>query len=118
VSEPKANGVIDGCTIAEALERLEAAGHTGHFAARDTGMVLCLSCRQESPAGEVELVQVARTEGVSDPDDETAIAALVCPRCGTRGTLVLKYGPEAPLDDAEVLRLLWDRRDPRRETQA
>jgi hypothetical protein len=111
VTDPQ--GVIDGCTIAEALERLEAAGYTGNFAAREAGMVLCLTCRQESPADEVELAQVARTEGVSDPDDETAIAALTCPRCGARGTLVLKYGPEATPDDAEVLRLLSDRRDRR-----
>jgi hypothetical protein len=67
-----------------------------------------------SPASEVRLAQLARTEGASDPADETAIAALICPRCDARGTAVLTYGPEAPPDDAEVLRLLGDEREGRR----
>ena len=102
--------LTDGCMIAEALQHLEAAGYGGQFAARPGGMVLCLTCRQESPARDVPLAQLLRTEGVSDPDDETAVAALTCPRCGARGTAVLTYGAEAPPDDADVLRLLHDSR--------
>jgi hypothetical protein len=37
-----------------------------------------------------------------------AVAALVCPLCGAHGTLVLSYGPEADVDDADVLSLLGD----------
>ena len=99
-----------GDTIAAAMQRLEAEGYTGQFAARDGAMVLCFTCRQESRAADVQLHELLRTEGVSDTADETAIAALTCPRCGARGTVVLTYGPEAPVDDAEVLRLLEDRR--------
>jgi hypothetical protein len=102
--------LIDGCTIAEALARLEADGYRGQFAARPGGTVFCVSCRHELPADEVPVDRLYRTEGVSDPDDETAIAALTCPRCGARGTAVLTYGPEAPPDDAEVLRLFIDAR--------
>jgi hypothetical protein len=104
------NRLTDGCTIAEALEQLESQGYGGQFAARAGGMVLCATCRQESPAGAVAVDQIYRTEGVSDPADETAVAALTCPRCGARGTAVLTYGPEAPPEDAEVLRLLKDAR--------
>ena len=100
--------LTDGCMIAEALEHLEAEGYRGQFSARAGGMVMCLTCRRETPARDVPLAQLLRTEGVSDPDDETAIAALTCPRCGTRGTVGLTYGPEAPPDDAEVLGLLKD----------
>ena len=32
-----------------------------------------------------------------------AIAALVCKRCGARGTLIANYGPEATEEDVEVL---------------
>jgi hypothetical protein len=102
--------VTDGGTIAEAMQRLETEGYAGQFAARDGGMVLCFTCRKESPAAEVQLHRLLRTEGPSDAADETAIAALTCPRCGTRGTVVLTYGPEAPTDDAEVLRLLENTR--------
>lgn len=35
-----------------------------------------------------------------------AIAAVKCPNCGTKGTAVLGFGPEADEDDAEVLRRL------------
>jgi hypothetical protein len=44
-----------------------------------------------------------RTEGASDPDDMLAVVGLTCPRCGTQGTAVLGYGPEADPDDAEIV---------------
>jgi hypothetical protein len=44
-----------------------------------------------------------RLEGASDPDDMVAVAALRCPSCKTRGTLVLSYGPETSAVDADVL---------------
>jgi hypothetical protein len=110
-SEPEPrDDVTDGRTITDAMQRLEAEGYAGQFAARDGGMLLCFTCRQESPAAEVQLHRLLRTEGASDAADETAIVALTCPRCGTRGTVVLTYGPESPPDDAEVLRLLEDAR--------
>jgi hypothetical protein len=102
--------VTDGCTIAEAMQRLEADGYAGQFAARAGGMVLCFTCRRESRAADVQLHRLLRTEGASDAADETAVAALTCPQCGARGTTVLSYGPDAPPDDAEVLRLLEDKR--------
>jgi hypothetical protein len=102
--------VTDGGTITEAMQRLESEGYVSQFAARAGAMVLCFTCRQESGAADVRLHRLLRTEGASDAADETAIAALTCPRCGARGTAVLTYGPEAPEDDAEVLRLLEDTR--------
>ncbi len=51
-----------------------------------------------------------RTEGASDPADMLAVVALCCPACDTRGTAVLNYGPEATVDDAEVLVGLEDER--------
>ena len=43
-----------------------------------------------------------RLEGASDPDDMISVVAVTCPRCGTGGTLVLKYGPTAPENEAAV----------------
>ena len=55
------------------------------------------------PGAEVQLDNLRRTEGASDPDDMAAIAAVVCPHCGPKGTLVLQYGAEATPEENEVL---------------
>ena len=92
-----------GATLTEILATLDAAGFKAQMAARPGGVIQCLTCRQESPAAEFGMQAMRRTEGASDPDDMLAVAGLVCPRCGTRGTAVLGYGPEADPDDAEVV---------------
>jgi hypothetical protein len=92
-----------GATLTEIIATLEAAGFTGQMAARADGAIQCLACRQESPANEFKLGAMRRTEGASDPADMLAVVGLTCPRCGTQGTAVLGYGPEAGPDDAEVL---------------
>ena len=33
----------------------------------------------------------------------SAIAAITCPNCGTKGTVVLRFGPEAGEADEDVL---------------
>jgi hypothetical protein len=85
------------------MATLEAAGYTAQMAARPGGMLICLVCRQESPAADFELQVMRRTEGASDPDDMLAIAGLVCPKCRAKGTAVLGYGPEADEDESEAL---------------
>ena len=100
----------DATTLAEALRRFEAEGFTGQFAAREGALVMCFTCRTESPAGGVTLEGLIRTEGASDPDDMTAVAALVCPSCGARGTVALHFGAEASLEESEVLSALDDQR--------
>jgi len=57
------------------------------------------------------LFRSARMGGESDPDDIVAFVALACPRCGTRGTAVLGFGPAATAEDSDVLRDLRDERD-------
>jgi hypothetical protein len=39
------------------------------------------------------------------------VAAIICPHCGQKGTLVMHYGPEATPEEDEVLRDLEDRRE-------
>jgi hypothetical protein len=92
-----------GATLGEIMATLEAAGFKGQLAARPDGMILCLTCRQERPAKEFPLQAMRRTEGASDPADMLAVVGLTCPNCGTKGTAVLGYGPEADPDDAEVV---------------
>jgi hypothetical protein len=92
-----------GATLGEIMGTMDAAGFSAQMAARPGGLILCFTCRKESPAAEFELQAQRRTEGASDPADMLAIVGLVCPNCGARGTAVLGYGPEADRDDAEVL---------------
>lgn len=96
----------DGTTLVEVIRRFEADGYTAQMAAVDDGRIRCFACHQDSPAQDVALDLVRRTEGASDPADMAAVAALRCPRCGAKGTVALKYGPLATPEEAEVLALL------------
>lgn len=108
------NGAVtdvgEGRTLRELLAELEAHGFTGQFAARPGATVECFACHHVAPAAEIELVALRRLEGASDPADMLAVLALVCPRYGCRGTAVLNYGPEASIEDAELLLAVEDRR--------
>ena len=55
------------------------------------------------PAAEAPVLELRRLEGASDPDDMLAIAAIECPNCAHRGSLVLNYGPTATAEDSAVL---------------
>ena len=92
-----------GATLGEIMGQFEAAGFGGQMASRPGGRLLCFTCRTESDASAVEVSGFRRTEGASDPDDMLAAVAVTCPHCGTRATVVLAYGPEAPEDDANAL---------------
>jgi hypothetical protein len=98
----------ESSVLGDVLAGFELEGYRGQMAARPGGHVVCMTCHQESPAGELQVDALERAEGASDPADMVAVAALVCPLCGAHGTLVLSYGPEADVDDADVLSLLGD----------
>jgi ferredoxin len=100
----------DAATITEVLDAFEADGYAGQFKVLDGGRVQCLTCRHEVDARTVELERLCRLEGASDPADMLAVGALRCPNCHTRGTVVLNYGPESTLEDADVLLALDDER--------
>lgn len=105
---PASDNAMDGMTLIEVIRTLEEAGYTGQLAAGDEGTVRCLTCRETSKAVEVHVDRICRTEGLSDPADMVAVVAVRCPRCATKGTLALKYGPGATSDEAEVLAQLDD----------
>lgn len=99
-------GETGGLTILEALREYEGRGYGAQFAARPGGEVKCFTCGWRNKAVQVRLDSLRRIEGVSDPADMAVVAALECPHCGARGTAVMKYGPDAPPEDGEALRLL------------
>ena len=47
-----------------------------------------------------------RVEGASDPADLALVTTVECPHCGARGALILRYGPEASEDEADLLTAL------------
>lgn len=99
----------DGTTLVEVIRQFEADGYDGQLAAAAGGRVHCFGCDMDHDADEVRLDMLRRTEGASDPDDMVAVAALTCAHCGTKGTLALKYGPAATVEEDEVLTRLDDR---------
>ena len=96
----------DARSLSEILAMYEGQGFTSQLGTRPGGRIVCFSCHFEAPAEEFELVSLSRTEGASDPDDMLAVAALRCPQCRCQGTLVLNYGPESSVEDADVLKRL------------
>jgi hypothetical protein len=108
MNEPSRYRQGEAQTLQGALASLELRGYAGQFGARAGGIIRCFSCRQAFTPEEAETERIRRLEGASDPADMLAVLPLLCPRCGTGGTLVLGYGPEAAIEDSEVLAALPD----------
>lgn len=86
-------------TVVDAVRMLEAEGYTETVKVGPTE-VECPCCDQAQPIERVEVEQVFRFEGESNPDDMSIVLAVNCPGCGSRGIVVSAYGPGA---DPEVL---------------
>lgn len=103
-------GVPSDSTIVGLLAELRDDGFAGDMFVTDDAMVRCGSCRHEAPPSDFEMHAIRRIEGASDPADEAAVLALTCRVCGSRGTAVVRYGPEAGPQDAAVLQAVEDLR--------
>src|SRR5690349_5135841 len=90
--------------LGEVVDDLDGEGFDGQFRSEAGGQIRCLTCQRTFDASAVEADEVARLEGVSDPADMTMVVPVTCPSCGTAGTLVLGYGPDASAEDADVVR--------------
>jgi hypothetical protein len=100
----------DAQTLTDAVAALEAKGYTGQFRVLELARVQCLTCRREFAGTGAAIESLRRLEGASDPDDMLAVVALACPECGALGSLVLGYGPDASLEDSQLLLELQDER--------
>jgi hypothetical protein len=85
------------------LAELEADGYRAQFVPLDGGVVRCTRGGHVFSASSGQPDGSRRLEGVSDPADMMIVFSLRCPVCATAGTLVLHYGPEASVEEAEVL---------------
>ncbi|MBI1946884.1 MAG: hypothetical protein HYS27_14405 [Deltaproteobacteria bacterium] len=88
------------------LSELAAEGMRASFAVVAGGLVVCSICHARSSATGVQVVEVRRLEGSSDPDAEAIVLGLRCPSCGVLGGAVLGYGPTASAEDQDVLAAL------------
>ena len=79
----------DASTLADIVTAFEEAGYRGQLSVRPGGALECLTCHHVLPAATFGRPRLRRLEGASDPDDELAVLALVCPNCATRGTVVV-----------------------------
>ena len=97
-------GVARGAeTLLDVLADHGRRGWSAQFASREGATIECEACHHRVAATDAPLLELRRLEGASDPDDMLAVAAIECPNCGRRGSLILNYGPVASEEDAAVL---------------
>jgi DNA-directed RNA polymerase subunit RPC12/RpoP len=109
---PEPGASSDSTTLVSLLGALAGAGYTGDFFVTAEGLLRCGTCRADvEPAG-LELDELRRIEGASDPSDMAAVLGITCPHCGQRGTAIVRYGPEAEPQESEMLLALEDHRYP------
>lgn len=102
--EPVPGAPSDNTTAVSELDELRRQGYAADFVVRDGGRVCCPACDACVEPGDLAVDVFRRLEGASEPDEMSAILALTCPRCRTRGSLLVAYGPHASADEAELLR--------------
>lgn len=100
-------------TLAEAIARLVARGFRHDFRATPSGLLAVDTGDTYAPET-LEVEELVRFEGSSDPGDESILFALRCGTDGLKGTYAAAYGPSMDPDDAEMIRRLGPvRADPR-----
>ena len=96
----------DNTTLLEVLDDLAKQGFGATMWVAADGKLRCEGCQHELDPSVVKVHHFRRLEGASDPDDMLAVAAVECPDCGTKATIVLHYGPESSPEEMDVLRHL------------
>jgi hypothetical protein len=96
-------------SLVDTINRWRADGYGADFSIVGT-VLRCRQCNDTHDPRAAEILDIARFEGASDPDDESAAYALRCVHCGTMGILVTAYGPSASAEEADVVVALEDAR--------
>lgn len=96
----------DGATLTEMLNSLAEEGFEHQFTPAERATVECAQCATRFDASSLDVVSMRRLEGASDPDDMMSLVAARCPNCDASGTLLLGYGVNASVDDADIARAL------------
>ena len=88
------------------LADFETQGYASQFVSRSGGAIWCVDGDHRFSAASGVVEEQRRLEGASDPSDMMIVFSLHCPICDAAGTLLLRYGPEAGSEDADVLAAL------------
>lgn len=96
-------------TVTEAVARLRRAGFE-HEVDVHQGRVQFRFDGTWHPAAVVDVEEIERFEGTSDPGDEMIVLGVRDERTGRRGVLTAAYGPDTEPDTAACLRDLVDDR--------
>ena len=89
--------------LLDVTDQMAAAGGDGQFQTLEGAQIRCLTCRERFGADTQHADDVARLEGASDPADMAMLVPVVEQFGHTTGTLVVRYGPEASAEEAELL---------------
>jgi hypothetical protein len=106
VDRPNPGIPSDSATLTEMVNTLEKDGYVHQFTPVSGGAVECSECSTRIEAAALEVASIRRLEGASDPDDMMSLVAARCPNCDALGTLILGYGVNATVDDADISRAL------------
>lgn len=89
-------------TVTEAIDQLRGQGFTLDFDIQETNFIIG---NQVFSPDQVEIVDLYRYEGDSDPADESSVFALIAPG-ELKGIFVAGYGPNANDSLEEMIKLL------------
>jgi hypothetical protein len=92
-------------TMLEAIGRLRNDGYRLDLSVVAGSRLRCGECGTIFDANETVVEQTVRFEGISNPDDQAILGALLTP-CGHRGLFSSAYGLYASREDTHVLQAL------------
>ena len=95
-------------TITSVLDAYRADGYEVDYAVEND--VLVDGAGQAIDPADVVVVSMRRLEGASDPADNLVVAAITTRDGKARGTVILRFGPEASEAEALLLQASDDRR--------
>jgi hypothetical protein len=104
-------------TLSEAIRRLDSAGFREDFRATARGLQASTTGVTYQPES-LEIEEVLRFEGPTDPGDESILFALRSRSDGVLGTFAAAYGPGMDAFDAEMVRRLGGAGSPTRREAA
>jgi hypothetical protein len=103
--ESRTEEMHDMEAMLHAISRLRSAGYTLDLRAVAGGRLRCPACGTLVHGSEVVVTETVRFEGISNPDDQAILDALIAP-CGHRGLFSAAFGIYASADDVDVLQAL------------
>jgi hypothetical protein len=103
-------GAPGDVTLVQVLSDLARSGYDHDVLVdEDEGFLTCAVCRTQTPAQDAAVDSLRRIEGASDPGDMAVVLGMTCRSCGSRGTAILRFGPEASAGEAAVLVAIGER---------